>query len=400
MTRPMHQYFGAGKRTFRQGFTLVELLIVIAILGILVGLLSWGVNAARISILKRAQTMEIASLASAVEAYRNKYGDYPPDGSSWPVVEAHLRKAFPNILISELNLLNPAFTSVNGYIRNDNDVPYETYNPTFPQGFPRVFDPAEALVFFLGGFSSDPQRPFTGQGGPFKSNPASPLTLIYNTQRENAFFEFNTNRLTLNDSGFSTDEQIYGQKITNSNTQLPPDLLPVYIGNGPTILQGGVPIVYFDSRTYLIQTPSGAYFNFYTPGTVGDGRNLNFARPYLSAEKDKSTSNSAQLFANNRTYQLLNSGYDKFYGSRPVSRVSSPLTDLVLFVCPSGQPCIPALDPQDSKWRFYLAQDNIQGPQKAQSKYRLRELEDAKLFDSAGDNISNFIDGPTFAESP
>jgi type II secretory pathway pseudopilin PulG len=58
----------------------VELLIVMAILGILAGLLAWGVNAARVAILKRAQAFEVQSIASAVEAYRTKYGDYPPDG--------------------------------------------------------------------------------------------------------------------------------------------------------------------------------------------------------------------------------------------------------------------------------------------------------------------------------
>jgi prepilin-type N-terminal cleavage/methylation domain-containing protein len=385
--------------TRRPGFTLIELLIVIAILGILVALLSWGVNAARISILKSAQSAEMANIASAIEAYRNKYGDYPPDGSSWPIVEAHLRKAFPNILITELNLLNPANNVNNDYIRNDNDVPNGSYTPVFPQGLPRVFDPAEALVFFLGGFSSDPQRPLTGPGGPFKPHPTIAGRLIYNTQRENAFFDFKTVRLTLSaDGATSSDEVLFAQLRPNGN---PPqnDLLPVYIGAGPTIQQGGVPIVYFDSRTYLIATPTGVYFNFHTPGTVAEPTNVNFARPYLSADKDTTTANLGQLFANNRTYQIMNAGYDKFYGSRAVPRISNPLQNLVLFIAPTGQPCLPAVDSVDGKLRFFTVADDLNQPWAAATKYQLKEFADSRL-SPVDDNTSNFIDGPTFAESP
>ncbi len=190
------------------GFTLVEMLIVIAIIGVLAGLLAWGVNAARVAILKRAQKAEIENIASAVERYREKYGDYPPDGSSWPVMEAHLRKAFPNILITELNLLNPANATNNAYVRNDNDT-----TGSHPLGG-RVMDPAEALVFFLGGFSSDPQRPLSGPGGPFKANPSLAGTFIFNPQRENAFFEFKSNRLTLSADGtISNDETLYNQGV-------------------------------------------------------------------------------------------------------------------------------------------------------------------------------------------
>ncbi|MFM8402371.1 MAG: type II secretion system protein, partial [Pirellula sp.] len=227
-----------ARRTGREGFTLVELLVVIAILGILAGLLAWGVNAARVSILKQAQAYEMQSIATAVEAYRNKYGDYPPDGSSWPVMEAHLRKAFPNILVTELALLNPANSGANAYIRNDNDL-----TGTHPLGG-RVFDPAEALVFFLGGFSNDPQRPITGPGGPLRQ---SGTVFIYNTQRENAFFEFKLSRLTLTPNGISNDETTFSEGVGN-------DLMPVYIGNGPGVSQNGRPIVYFDSRTYQFST--------------------------------------------------------------------------------------------------------------------------------------------------
>mgnify|MGYP003336251906 FL=1 len=117
MTQPAARSVSLGMKRSRRGFTLVELLVVIAILSILAALLAWGVNAARISMLRSAQSAEIQMIATAVEAYRSKYGDYPPDGSSWPAMEQHLRKAFPDILITELNLLNPANNVNNKAIR-------------------------------------------------------------------------------------------------------------------------------------------------------------------------------------------------------------------------------------------------------------------------------------------
>lgn len=371
----------------RRGFTLVEILIVIAILGILAGLLAVGVNAARVAILKRAQKFEIEMIAQAVEQYRLKYGDYPPDGSSWPVMEAHLRKAFPNILISELNLLDPKFHSgqstpfvrLNSDIRNDNDttathplLPYaRSINSGINSG--RVMDSAEALVFFLGGFSSDQQRPLTGPGGPFA---ASGTGYIYNAQRENEFFEFKTNRLTLEQSGISNDESRFGQGIGN-------DLLPVYIGAGPSIEQGGVPITYFDSRTYQL---GGAYYNFYAPGPVASHPDC--ARPFLANEVNNSYAGAPkpQRYANEKTFQIMNAGYDKLYGCQTVaSAVSS--SNLFLFTCPGGTAC-----QRNTGNGLFFAPASPSA-----IKYFLPEFGNLRPVD---DNTSNFIDGPTFAESP
>lgn len=378
----------------------MELLIVMAILGILAGLLAWGVNAARVSILKRAQAFELQSIASAVEAYRTKYGDYPPDGSSWPVMDAHLRKAFPNILASELGLLNPAFSSANGYIRNDNDLTgshphlarYVSTSPGLRSG--RVFDAAEALVFFLGGFSSDPQRPITGPGGPLKQVGNS---YIYNTQRENAFFEFKIGRLTLDpNTGASTDETVYSEGVPN-------DLMPVYVGNGPTYQQLGVPIVYFDSRTYQIAgatvNDNSYYFNFYSPGLV-DTRNLpactrNCARPFLSMDLDPNKGNNALRYANDKTFQIMNGGYDRIYGCQSVKNVAAPESKpAFLFTVPGGNTAMLDVQtltftrPGTSSVRFYNPEFWIDTPNAPLNRHMYVD-----------DNTSNVLDSPTFGES-
>ena len=378
----------------------MELLVVMAILGILAGLLAWGVNAARVSILKRAQAFEVQSIASAVEAYRTKYGDYPPDGSSWPVMDAHLRKAFPNILVSELALLNPALSQQNGLIRNDNDLTgshphlarYVSTSPGLRSG--RVFDAAEALVFFLGGFSSDPQRPITGPGGPLKQVGSA---YIYNTQRENSFFEFKIGRLTLDpNTGASTDETVYSEGVPN-------DLMPVYVGNGPTYQQLGVPIIYFDSRTYQIAgatvNDNSYYFNFYSPGLV-DTRNVqgstrNCARPFLSMDLDPNKGNNALRYANDKTFQVMNGGYDRIYGCQSVKNVAAPESKpAFLFTVPGGNTAMLNVQtltftrPGTSSVRFYNPEFWIDTPNAPLNRHMYVD-----------DNTSNVLDSPTFGES-
>ena len=284
----MHQTLSNGKRSIgiRSGFTLVELLVVVAIIGLLVGLTVPAVFAVLGTFNRASVKFEVNALSDAVEKYRSKYGDYPADGSSWPVMEAHLRKAFPNILVSELNLLNPANSATYGYIHNDY------------AGIGRVMDPAEALVFFLGGFSSDAQRPLTGPGGPFVLNGS---VYQYNASRQNSFYDFPAARLTMSPSLVSTDETVYDSPYT-------PDLLPVFLSY-KNKLEFGNPYVYFDSRTYQSKR-APVVFNYHLT-RVGDGA----ARPYLSEQVDMLSTAAVKpkLYENKQTFQILSPGLDGQY---------------------------------------------------------------------------------------
>lgn len=298
--RVHQQIFKSRQNGNRHGFTLVELLVVISIIGVLVGLTVPAIFAVRRTFNNSSVKFEVQGLANAVEAYRAKYGDYPPDGSSWILMEAHLRKAFPNILLSELQLLNPANNSANSGIRNDY------------AGMQRVMDPAEALVFFLGGFSSDPAKPFTGKGGPFLGAAGN---YEYNMQRENALYEFNASRLSVMDSGtalggaVSIDEDLYAN---NSR-----DLLPVYSSYATT-----TPYVYFNAKTYQLTSGSGVFFNYHlaTSPTSTQANLYGVARPLIAANPT-----AKAVYASPQSFQVISPGVDGFYGGMAPPSSGNPV---------------------------------------------------------------------------
>ena len=134
-------------RSRQRGFTLVEMLVVLAIIAVLVGLLLPAVMAAVNSARRGQMAMEISQLAQAVEAYKNEFGDYPPSmGEDYSAanrantaVERHLRKCFPK--------MTPAAKT--GF-----------YNAIDVSNGGTKLDQGEALVMWLSQIRKDPRNPF------------------------------------------------------------------------------------------------------------------------------------------------------------------------------------------------------------------------------------------------
>jgi len=136
----------------RQGFTLVEMLVVISIIGILAALLIPTIGGVMSRTRLRTIEIEVNNLVSAVESYKLDHGDYPPDFSNVDAVVSHVRKAFPRNTFPIRQWLTGQF-----------------YVPDFDQDGnpgpnPLTLDPAEALVFWMSRLKNVPRNPFTGNG--------------------------------------------------------------------------------------------------------------------------------------------------------------------------------------------------------------------------------------------
>jgi prepilin-type N-terminal cleavage/methylation domain-containing protein len=192
-----------GVRATRQGFTLVEMLVVITIIGILAGMITAAAIVAKKTAKKGACVMEVKQLEMACQVYKEKFGEYPPDFASINGVHTathqkeaqdailrHLARAFPRYQPGNWATLRTAV--LNKWNLDINNL-----------------SPAGALTFWLGGkpdwlpdtggditlqdgtkvSSTKPVRGFTG----FSANPIDPFDA--SASRIKPMYDFNVDSL-------------------------------------------------------------------------------------------------------------------------------------------------------------------------------------------------------------
>ncbi len=146
------------------GFTLTEVLVVTLIVGVL---FSFIVSAA-FSALTRGHEFAIQSeagkLALAMETFRHEYGGYPPanlappQGSDPDRLYSFVSRTFP-LYMRRLATDDNLPGSLQEKLRNDLGRPVAEGGKGIHI---HTFDPGQALVFWLAGFSTDAGDPFAG----------------------------------------------------------------------------------------------------------------------------------------------------------------------------------------------------------------------------------------------
>jgi type II secretion system protein G len=251
-------------RNVSAGFTVIEVLVVIVIIGILIGLLVPGLMSASRRSREFAIESDIAQLTSSLEAFKTKYGFYPPDFTGITTPEQfipYLNRVAPNH--AEGPNLAAWWTQVG-----------QKLNQAGPQA---------SYVFWLSGLAKNKQYPLTGGTGV-----PLPAYNVGTVERE-IFYDFKAERLydpaTLELTGKSTNTIATYSQFSGACQ----------------------PIVYFEvKRLSGVTLTLPVNLSLYVTVKTSEGDCLLF--PYFQV-------NGVQTaFMNKDKFQLIAPGLDSLYG--------------------------------------------------------------------------------------
>ena len=257
--------------TARPGFTLIEVLVVIAIIAILAALLLGGVMVFMGKGPEMKTKTEMSQLAVQIEKFKAKKGIYPPSQIVLRTRLMDYNQAIPQEAMSA-NVIATLWPNLPSSA-------VVQWVPGMGAGTSYVLDPDQCLVFFLGG----PPNPAGGLLG-FSTDPTNPVNP--NTDREK-WFDFEVGRLVQRDAtkpfysyndGWRQAPYMYfssGGKRDNGYVFFASASIP--ITNGPYVQQTAPTVRYYNSSSFqLISAGPDGQFGLggaWTPGnTTPQGR--------------------------------------------------------------------------------------------------------------------------------
>jgi len=258
-------------RIVRGGFTLVEILVVIVIIGILVGIIVPGVMSAYRRSQEFAIENDITQLGAAVEAFKTKYGFYPPDFAQIRATSGIVNKS--NLLLPYLNRIAPnhgeAAPAGNGWPASYRRI------DAWMEEVGQHLGPDSALVFWLSGLIKNKQFPLTYVDSGNKVHGQ----VAYNggpdgTVEREIYFDFKNQKLVLDSTTAPIPNAI--ARFTQANSR------PEYY-------------VYFETKSLVTYPP--------LPACLVNGITVT---PYVNS--------SNQLF-NKNSFQILAPGMDGVFAA-------------------------------------------------------------------------------------
>lgn len=188
----------------RRGFTLIELMIVVVILGILMALVLPAVLSALEGARRAEVVAEIRGLEAAIANFKNTYGIEPPSrirlyetsgaSPSWSTHSGSFTQNGTGQMVLHDAERTRSIALINRIWPNfDYTIARDLNGDTSFGGFVDLTGD-ECLVFFLGGVATGSPGAFAVTG--FSKNPANPLAVASGTEsRDGPFFEFKPSRL-------------------------------------------------------------------------------------------------------------------------------------------------------------------------------------------------------------